>query len=162
MALAANPNAFEADVPRLSKTLVPHLKRSGYSRSGIKVARPFVAEVVELLFNAQGRRPLFHIEGELPYCWNAPGSWQRDYIRYEWGHLRSRNQNTDAEHIENLSLCSARCNQHIQTSMDIDEVRAWLDGSQVARRIDEVLQQRTQLFQSPAWQELCGRLSALG
>lgn len=157
-ALAANPNAFEHDLPRLSKSLVPHLKRCGYRRAGSKGARPLVAEIVEQIFDAQGRRPLFHIDAQLPYCWNAPGQWKRDYIRYEWGHLHSRNQNQNAERIDNLALCSARCNQHIQTSMDIGEVLDWLAGSRVASRIEEVLARRSQLMQSPRWLSLCERL----
>ncbi len=137
-------------------TLVPHLTRFGYRR----VARPLIAEIVEHLFNAQDRRPLFFIDTDLPYCWNAPKFWVHDYIKYEWGHLRSRNQNLDADHLENLALCSARCNQHIQTSMDIAEVRDWLDGSRIARRIDAVLARRAELIQSPAWTDLVARLDA--
>lgn len=155
-ALAANPRAFDHDLPRVCKTLTRHLRRFGYRR----ISQPIILEIVSQIFDAQNRRPLFYIEAPLPYCWNAPGAWKYDYIRYEWGHLRSRNQNTDADQLENLALCSARCNQHIQTSMDIAEVREWLDGSRISRRIDEVLAQRAQLIQSPVWQELCGRLSA--
>lgn len=161
LALASNPKAFELDLPRLSGTLVPHLKRCGYGRVGVR-ARALVSEIVEQIFDAQGRRPLFHIDAHLPYCWNAPGFWNCNYIRYEWGHLRSRNQNQDAEHIENLVLSSARCNQHIQTSMDINEVRDWLDGSRIARRIDEVLERRRYLFQSAIWLDLSARLKQLG
>lgn len=161
LALAANPNAFESDLPRLARTLVPHLKRCGYGRVGVR-SRTLVSEIVEQIFEAQGRRPLFHIDAQLPYCWNAPGFWNCNYIRYEWGHLRSRNQNQDAEHIENLVLSSARCNQHIQTSMDINEVRDWLDGSRIATRIDEVLESRRRLFQSARWLELSARLKQLG
>ncbi len=160
IALSTNPNAFEADLPRLSRTFVPHLKRCGYRRAGVRTAKSLIAEAVDNLFAAQGRRPLFHVEGPLPYCWNAPKSWSIDHICYEWGHLRSRNQNLDADHIENFALCSARCNQHIQTSMDIDEVRLWLAGSQVERRINEVLARRAELFASPVWQDLCARLAA--
>ena len=36
--------------------------------------------------------------------------------------------------VENVCLQSARCNQHIQTSMDIAEVLEWLGGSQIATR----------------------------
>jgi len=158
--LATNPAAFEADLPRLPSTLVPHLRRCGYRRIGIRAARPLVEEVIERLFEAQGRRPLFHVDEALPYCWNAPKHWPRDHILYEWGHLRSRNQNEDAEQLDNLALCSARCNQHIQTSMDIGEVQAWLAGSRVAHRIDAVLASRAQLFGSIAWRDLCARLAA--
>ena len=155
-ALAGYERSFEHDLPRVYKTFSRHLKRFGYRC----VARPLITEVVELLFDAQGRKPLFYVEAPLPFCWNAPGSWKYDYIRYEWGHLRSRNQNVDADHLENLALCSARCNQHIQTSMDIREVREWLDGSAIARRIDEVLARRAQLILSPAWKDVSARLNA--
>jgi hypothetical protein len=145
----------------LSRTFASHIKRCGYARAGRKEARDVLSEAVNLLFDAQGRRPLFHVESPLPFCWNAPQFWHLNYLRYEWGHLRSRNQNQDAEHIENLALCSARCNQHIQTSMDIDEVRAWLSGSRVERRIDEVLTRRAELFASHHWRDLCARLAGL-
>ena len=78
----------------------------------------------------------------LPFCWNSPKDWDKDYIRYEWGHLRSRNLNGDAHQIENICLQSARCNQHVQTSMDIAEVLVWLSGSAIAARVQTVLERR--------------------
>lgn len=154
-AIASNPQAYEEDLPRLTRNLIPHLRRCGFSGAGKSSARPFVERMVNLLFDAQRRRPLFHIEAPLPYCWNAPKDWGHSYVRYEWGHLKSRNQNAVADMIENLSICSARCNQHVQTSMDIDEVRLWLQGSPVASRIDEVLSARERLFSSSTWAEVC-------
>ncbi len=158
VALTANSNAFEADVHRLPETLASHLKNCGYRRASGKNARPLVAEMVEAIFDAQGRRPFFHIDAALPYCWNAPRYWNCDFIRYEWGHLRSRNQNADADDIENLAPYSARCNQHIQTAMNLDEVHDWLTGSRVAARIEEVLTSRAQLFRSERWKKICMRL----
>jgi hypothetical protein len=99
------------------------------------------------------------VDGDLPYCWNAPKDWDKDYIRYEWGHLSSRNQNEGAHHIENLCLQSARCNQHIQTSMDIGEVLFWLEGSRVAERARVVLERRQQFFSSDGWKDLFNELS---
>lgn len=151
-ALARNPFAYELDRPRLSRTVVPHLKRCGYLRAGRRDAADAVDVVVGLLFEAQGRHPMFSDEGPLPYCWNRPQHWELDYIRYEWGHLNSRNQNEDADGLTNLSIQSARCNQHIQTSMDILEVKGWLAGSAVDARIDRVLDARARLFASSTWQ----------
>lgn len=161
VALAENPLAYERDLDRLSRSILPHLKRCGLRGVGSDEPHPLVHEVVALLFEAQGRRPLFHVEARLPFCWNAPKDWNLDHVRYEWGHLRSRNQNEDADQLENLALCSARCNQHIQTSMDIAEVRDWLAGSRVAARIDEVLVNRERLFGSTRWQGLRAQLGAL-
>jgi hypothetical protein len=127
------------------------------------VTRPRCASVVDLfvdvIFDAQFRLPFFYVDSPLPYCWNAPKDWDKSYIRYEWGHLHSRNQNEDAHHIQNLCLQSARCNQHVQTSMDIDEVLAWLDGSQVAARVRRVLERRRELFESDDWRNLLSELS---
>ena len=85
--------------------------------------------------------------------------WDKNYIRYQWGHLRSRNQNELAHEITNLCLQSARCNQHIQTSMDISEVESWLSGSAVAKRIADVLAARQALFAGARWTDILTRLS---
>ena len=92
-------------------------------------------------------------------CWNAPKDWDKDFIRYEWGHLHSRNQNESAHDVENLCLQSARCNQHVQTSMDITEVIGWLEGSRVAERVRIVLDRRRRLFDSQVWKTLAEELS---
>ncbi|MBK9367068.1 MAG: hypothetical protein IPN01_12235 [Deltaproteobacteria bacterium] len=161
LALAQHPNVYEEDLPRLPETLASHLKNAGFTGAATRAAQPLVQKMVLLLFDAQTRRPLFHVESDLPFCWNAPLHWDTNYIRYEWGHLRSRNQNTDAEDPTNLALCSARCNQHVQTSMDIDEVRDWLRGSRIADRIDDVLSRRARLFGSTEWTSLIEELRLL-
>ena len=147
-ALAKNPAAYTTDLPRVRETAVGHFKRSGFSRVTRSRCASLVDEFVEAIFETQERRPFFHVEGVLPFCWNAPKDWDKDYIRYEWGHLRSRNQNQDAHDIENICLQSARCNQHIQTSMDITEVLDWLRGSAIATRVQSVLEKREKLFAS--------------
>ena len=158
-ALAANPNAYTADLPRLRETAVGHLKRFGFSRVTRSRCPILVDEFVGAVFATQECRPFFHIDGALPYCWNSPKDWDKNYIRYEWGHLRSRNQNEDAHQIENICLQSARCNQHVQTSMDIAEVLAWLGGSSIAARIQSVLERRRHLFASDEWRRLLAELS---
>ena len=158
-ALAANPNAYSTDLPRLKDTVVAHLRDFGFR--GVSHARcpRLIDEFVESVFEAQGRKPFFHIEAPIPYCWNSPKDWDKDYIRYEWGHLMSRNQNANFHHIENICLQSARCNQHVQTSMDIDEVLLWLEGSAIAFRIREVLERRRELFASENWRKMVMELS---
>jgi hypothetical protein len=159
MALAHNPRrTYEFDLERVRKTAVNRLKQCGFRRVTKRRCGPLVDRFVDLVFKTQDWRPFFHVEGPLPFCWNAPKDWHRDYVRYEWGHLRSQNQNEDSHQIENLCLQSARCNQHIQTSMDIEEVREWLHGSAVAARIDAVLERRRNLFQSAEWKALLAEL----
>lgn len=156
--LAANPDAYtyefqEAQIIRLVKTLVTHIKKAGYRVTPSK-SFDVLAGAIRLLFQAQDNRPFFHVEGtELPLCWNSPRDWDKDYIKYEWGHLRSRNQSPEREHdIENLGLYSARCNQHIQTSMHIEELMVY--GGILAQRISNVLTARRMLFESEEWNKL--------
>jgi hypothetical protein len=154
-ALSENPDAysFELDdqaIHRLVKTLVPHLKHAGFNVSPSKNSRE-LSEIVKLLFTAQDNLPFFHVEGtELPLCWNSPKDWGKNYIKYEWGHLRSRNQaQSDAHSLTNLGLYSARCNQHIQTSLHIEELMVY--GGVLAQRISNVLSARRKLFESEDW-----------
>lgn len=157
-ALASNPDAYTADLPRLQETAVAHLKRFGFTKVTSHRCPDLINEFVAEIFEAQDMRPFFHIDAALPFCWNAPKDWNRNYIRYEWGHLRSRNQNENAHHIENICLQSARCNQHVQTSMDITEVMEWLRGSPVATRAELVLAKRRSLFASERWRVLLVKL----
>ena len=151
--IAANPNAYtyevEHDMQRLIGTLARHLKKAGLSVSP-KKSYDALAKIIHLLFKAQDQRPIFHIEGtELPLCWNAPRDWNKSFIKYEWGHLRSKT--SPPAGLENLALYSARCNQHIQSSMDIEELMVY--GGILAQRISNVLTKRRILFSTKEWQE---------
>src|SRR5713226_2311724 len=159
-ALAKNPAAYSTDLPRIQQTAVGHLKRCGFHHVTRSRCASLVDIFVSAIFDTQDRRPFFHVESALPFCWNRPTDWDKDYIRYEWGHLRSLNQNEDAHEITNICLQSARCNQHIQTSMDIAEVLEWLKGSAVAVRVKSVLERRQRLFASTEWKQLLTDLEA--
>lgn len=159
-ALSQNLEAYEQDIGRAKKTVVDHLRRCGYVL--LKPNRPNAATDadVDAVFDAQDRKPFLHVTSDLPFCWNAPANWKFPHIRYQWGHLRSRNQNEDAHELTNLCLMSERCNQHVQSALDISEVRDWLRGSPVAERIDQVLASRRALFESPHWSSLLADLEA--
>lgn len=156
----SNPEAYEKDLngDRLVKTIINHIRddfdgvRFDTKKKGI------LKEVVLLLFEAQEKRPFFHVEGtELPLCWNRPADWGIDYIKYEWGHLLSQNQRPEkSSSIENVGLYSARCNQHIQSSMNIQELMVY--GGLLAQRISNVLTNRRLLFESDKWKTLLEEL----
>lgn len=158
-ALARNPEAYTADIGRVANTLVPHLKRSGYPRATARRTGSLPRDIVAVIFEAQENRPFFHVDGPLPFCWNRPSDWDKPFIRYEWGHLHSRNQAESAStQLTDLCLQSARCNQHIQTSMDIEEVLEWLRGSRLEERVRAVLARREEAFRSHRWVSLMSRL----
>ncbi len=149
-ALADNAEAYSfelrpTNIGRLVKTLMLHLKTAGYQ---LTLGGSFddLSSAIHLLFEVQERRPFFHVEGtELPLCWNSPKDWDKNYVKYEWGHLRSKNQSPEKAHqLENLGLYSARCNQHIQTSMHIEELMVY--GGILAQRISNVLTARRKSY----------------
>lgn len=152
---------LESNIERLCATLTPHLRKAGYTDVARARNDGTLARIVRLLFDTQEQRPMFHVEGtELPLCWNAPKDWDKHYIKYEWGHLLSRNQNAaNADRIENLALYSARCNQHIQTSLDVQELMIY--GGIIAQRISIVLTKRRQLFATAGWPAMVGVLGSI-
>lgn len=159
--LKENKYAYIADIPRCFKTVVKHLKDAGFKRITLNRAPDEIQNFVVLIYKAQGIKPFFHIESEdgLPFCWNSPykGGWGYDYIRLEWGHLNSINQNQEtAYHVENLCLQSARCNQHIQSSLNAHELKAY--GGKLEEVIDKNLESREKLFKSSKWRELLDTL----
>jgi hypothetical protein len=155
-----NPFAYTKDLEtdRLVDTFINHIRLDFAGTKFNFEKKRILKKIINLIFETQDRRPFFHIEGtELPLCWNKPGDWDCDYIKYEWGHLLSRNQNANVEkRIENLGLYSARCNQHIQSSMNIQELMVY--GGLISQRISNVLTKRRFLFESTEWKELIATL----
>ncbi len=160
--LNSNPKAYIKDIQNLNRlvdTMINHIRNEYNKIRFDKPKKEIIKELIILLFETQEYRPFFHIEGtELPLCWNNPRDWNLDYIKYEWGHLFSKNQNPNLIGIiENLGLYSARCNQHIQSSMNIQELMIY--GGILAQRISNVLTNRRRLFESNKWKELIKKLS---
>lgn len=155
--LKANKDAYTEDIERCYRTAVKHLKDAGYNGITLNRAYEEVKNFVDLIFATQENKPFFHIESDLglPFCWNSPskGGWDINYIRYEWGHLRSKNQNIkDYKCIMNLCLQSARCNQHIQSSMNVVELLEY--GGKLKEVIERNLARREALFNSDSWRSL--------
>jgi len=155
-----NPEAYETDLrsDRLVKSVINHIRQDFSEVRFDQKKKAILKEIVCLLFEAQEHRPFFHVEGtELPLCWNRPSDWNIRYIKYEWGHLLSQNQMPEkSSSIENIGLYSARCNQHIQSSMNIQELMVY--GGLLAQRISNVLTNRRILFASKKWQDLITEL----
>lgn len=155
-----NPEAYETDLngDRLVKSIINHIREDFEGVRFDSKKKVILKEIVLLLFEAQEHRSFFHVEGtELPLCWNRPADWDIDYIKYEWGHLLSQNQRPEkSSSIENIGLYSARCNQHIQSSMNIQELMVY--GGLLAQRISNVLTKRRILFVSEKWKELLEEL----
>lgn len=150
-----NLEAYTKDLEndRLVKSMINHIRKDFPNVRFNDSKKKKLKIIVEYIFETQSKRPFFHVEGtELPLCWNRPADWDINYIKYEWGHLLSQSQSPEtSSSIQNIGLYSARCNQHIQSSMNIQELMVY--GGLLAQRISNVLTQRRILFESDKWKE---------
>ncbi len=153
--LKNNPNSFEEHYNKARENFARYIQ--GYPK---KVKLQFA----DLVFQAQGRKPLFLWSSvdELPWAWNAPTrlrtkegpihTWNDiDYIRYEIGHMNPRNAGGKNE-PENLCFMSGRCNQHVQASLPMEVVLRDLfsDNKEVLDRVESL----KQLHNSEEWKKL--------
>ncbi|MCP1195607.1 hypothetical protein NKW84_07015 [Acetobacter senegalensis] len=155
--LQKNPRAYTIDLKRCYSSVKTHLRKCGASLSSRKKPKiqQNIITYVDLIFLAQDKKPFFYINSELPLCWNVPhhGGWDLDYIKYEWGHLYSINQNREESHsLENLCLQSGRCNQHIQSSLNVSELSVY--GGKLRETIERNLDSRERLFKTEEWKKV--------
>ena len=158
--IAANPTAFTQDIERLCKAggaIEGHLRKCGVKN--ITKKRDYIKQLVLMLLEAQDFEPFLYIGDAVTdgvaasMVWNMPSDWDLDYIKYEWGHLRSVNMNGENAHeIENLSLQSAHCNRNVQNALNIDEVR--FIGGKYEEVIDRRMIKREEMFKSERWKEI--------
>jgi len=117
----------ESEVERLQKTLYPHLKKMEVSMS--KSSR--VDFVNSLLVKQKGTCAFGKNVGGI-YCWNEPKENYKDdeytemlYLKLQWGHIKPRSRNE--EHTsDDLCLLCARCNNQIQSSRHLQQLKAEL------------------------------------
>ncbi|MFP1757551.1 hypothetical protein [Lonsdalea quercina] len=157
--LKKNPNAYTVDLERKWETLVRILKASRYHKMDLKNPEcvDLARDITMAIFNAQGCKPYFHIDSDLPFCWNVPSKWYKNYIYYEWGHMNSiHNHANKAKIIKNLCLQSQRCNQHIQSALDIEELKKY--GGKLEEVINKNQASFAALHASDEWKALEDRL----
>ena len=104
-----------------------------------KILIPLLEKMGNLVFENQGNKPIYEYKDTLPRAWNSPmkGGWEKNYIKWEIGHLQSLNQG-GLNNPENLSFQSARCNQHIQSSMNYDETTEYNCKQEIKNRINNL------------------------
>ena len=122
--LAQNPNRYEQGFVKARENWVRHAynfyKSTQLSHAEKKTLREHLGRMADLTFDAQNRRPLFEIDDQC-FAWNSPRFFEDDFIRYEIGHIRPKNRG-GLSIVSNLCFQSARCNQHIQAALNIDDV----------------------------------------
>jgi hypothetical protein len=155
--LLSNPNRYTQDAERaIMQFAQSAYKNIGNQGSNKKKLIPLYQKLGQLVIEAQGYKPLYDYESDLPRAWNSPmkGGWKLNYIKYEIGHLISVN-NGGSFKPENLSFQSARCNQHVQTSMNYNETTEYAYIEEVRNRVNNLFI----LHKSKEWLDIINYLN---
>lgn len=157
--LLNNPNRFIQDKERAIKQFAEtSYKNYGPCGKNKKSVIQLLKQLGKLVFENQENTPIYEYQDILPRSWNSPmkGGWNLNYIKWEIGHLKSKNQGGTNE-PENLSFQSARCNQHIQTSMNYFETTEYNCKEEVKNRVDNLFI----LHKSKEWINILEKINSI-
>lgn len=119
----------ENEVERLQQTLSNHLRSMN-----VKMDKSSRIKLVETLLKKQNHTCALGKDINGKYCWNEPkdnyinGEYiEKTYIKLQWGHIKPRCRK-DEQTVDNLYLLCARCNNHIQSSRYLRQIKAELQS----------------------------------
>ena len=128
----------ESEIERLQGTLSNHLRQME-----IKLSKADRTDFVKKLLTDQNQTCAFGKKVNGMYCWNEPKENYTDdvytekrYLKLQWGHITPRCRKTE-QTKEDLCLLCARCNNQIQTSRHLQQLKAELLSK--IEHIDEML-----------------------
>ena len=117
----------ETEVERLQGTLSNHLRQINAQMT--KSAR---IEFLQTLLEKQNKTCAFGKNVEGIYCWNEPKEnyidsvyTEKKYLKLQWGHIKPRCRKEE-QTADDLCLLCARCNNQIQTSRHLLQLKAEL------------------------------------
>ena len=117
----------ETEVERLQGTLSNHLRQINAQMS--KSAR---IEFLQTLLEKQNKTCAFGKNVGGIYCWNEPKEnyidsvyTEKKYLKLQWGHIKPRCRKEE-QTADDLCLLCARCNNQIQTSRHLLQLKAEL------------------------------------
>lgn len=102
-------------------------------------------EFVKALLQKQNQTCAFGTKVVGKYCWNEPKEnyvneaySEKKYLKLQWGHIKPRSRKEE-QTADDLCLLCARCNNQIQTSRHLQQLKAELLSK--LEHIDEMLGQ---------------------
>jgi len=113
----------ESEVDRLQQTLYAHL-----NKMKISMVKPDRIEFVRKLLEKQNNTCAFGKNVGGMYCWNEPKDVEKKYLKLQWGHIKPRCRKDETSSIKDFCLLCARCNNQIQTSRYLCQLKAELQS----------------------------------
>lgn len=155
--LLNNPNRYIQDKERaITRFAEKSYEFYGSCGKNKKFLIKLLEKLGNLVFENQENKPIYEYQDTLPHAWNSPKEWKLNYIKWEIGHLISVNQG-GSNNPENLSFQSARCNQHIQTSLNYFETTEYNRIEEVKNRIDNLFI----LHKSKEWIDILENINSI-
>ncbi len=157
--LLNNPNRYIEDKERAIKQFANiAYKFYGSCGKNKKKLINLLEKLGNLVFDTQENKSIYEYQDDLPRAWNSPmnGGWEINYIKWEIGHIISLNQGGN-NNPENLSFQSARCNQHIQTSLNYFETTEYNCKEEVKNRLDKLFL----LHKSKEWMDILENINVI-
>ena len=128
----------ESEVERLEKNLYNHLRPMA-----IQMTKHDRREFVNNLLEKQKNTCAFGKNVGGKYCWNEPKEnfidnvyTEMKYLKLQWGHIKPKCRN-EKQTVDDLCLLCARCNNQIQTSRHLRQLKAELVSK--IEHIDDML-----------------------
>ena len=110
----------DTETDRLQERLSEHLRNMS-----VRMTKPTRVEfVTKLLERQNGTCALGSNVGGM-YCWNEPQYAEKPYLKLQWGHIKPRCRKEE-QTPNDLFLVCARCNNQIQTSRHLQQLKAEL------------------------------------
>lgn len=129
----------DTEIERLQKTLSNHLRKMG-----ILMTKPERVNFVKNLLEKQNGTCAFGKNICGIYCWNEPKEnyvddvyTEKTFLKLQWGHIKPRCRK-EYQTIDDLFLLCARCNNQVQTSRHLHQLKAELLSK--IEHIDAILQ----------------------
>lgn len=132
----------ETEVGRLQGTLYNHLRQMN-----ISMTKSERTEFVKTILAKQNQTCAFGKNVGGIYCWNEPKEnytdsiyTEKTYLKLQWGHIKPRCRKEEQTSSDLFLLC-ARCNNQIQTSRHLQQLKAELLSK--IEHIDSILSSTT-------------------
>ena len=141
-------NIPDTEVHRLQNTLSSHLRKMN-----IKKTKKERIQIVNKILETQNNTCAFGKDVKGKWCWNESkenftktiikktGEYvELKYIKLQWGHIKPRCR-TESHCVEDLYLLCARCNNQIQSSRELPQIKRELESKLL--HINNFLQEKS-------------------
>ncbi len=112
----------KSEIERLAKTLRAHIREiNKTSNFPIHLDKDGRISFTESLLRKQSYTCAFG-GGNSKYCWNRVQNNHLSYLKLEWAHKNPSVKGTTENNLDNLYLLCGRCNNQLQTSLQLAEL----------------------------------------